>query len=291
MGENTNNQYQGEGACQASGNSSRHATHRRANDRHGQAYRSRKYDDFSSNQRDVHVNENTSFPHQNEGACQAYGTSSSSQEYMPYWRANDRYRQANKTRKYNEFPPNQRDVHVNTQKRKNSSLRQKAMQEFEFFWGPNFPYSQFYACEFTIDDITFNCTEQYMMYNKAMLFEDEEVAEMVLKENDPRQHKKLGRKVKNFDQKTWDANCSAIVERGNKAKFSQNEELKATILETHPKTIVETSPHDKIWGIGLHKNDPLAWDRSTWKGLNLLGQALTKIRDELIEEENEGACY
>ncbi|XP_063414820.1 uncharacterized protein LOC134696787 isoform X2 [Mytilus trossulus] len=286
--------YQGEGACQASGNSSRHVTNRGTNNRQGQANRpnrQRKFEDVSFNQRDEYEYGNTSYPYQDEGAHQGYGTYSASEEYnhTQYRRSNDRHWQSNKTRKYNEFRPNQRGVHGNANKSKNSSLLQKAMQEFEFFWGSNFAYSQFYPCEFTVDGITFNCTEQFMMYSKAMLFKDKDIAEKVLKETDPLRHKKLGRQVKYFNQKTWDAHCSAIVERGNKAKFSQNAELKAIIVKTHPKTIVETSPHDKIWGIGLHKNDPLAWDRSTWKGLNLLGQALTKVRDEIIKEVNEGA--
>ncbi|KAJ8305789.1 hypothetical protein KUTeg_016334 [Tegillarca granosa] len=97
--------------------------------------------------------------------------------------------------------------------------------------------------------------------------------------------KKLGRKVRNFDQETWDSNCQKIVEEGNEAKFSQNEELKKILYATHPKILAEASPGDRIWGIGLRKDNPLAWDRKTWRGKNLLGYALTRVRDKLMKKD------
>ncbi|CAC5419602.1 unnamed protein product [Mytilus coruscus] len=157
--------------------------------------------------------------------------------------------------------------------------------EFEFFWKSHSPYSQWYLSNFTVDGITFNCTEQYMMYSKAILFKDKETAYEILEEHEPREHKKLGRKVKNFDQHTWDDNCMDIVICGNKAKFEQNKDLMRTILKTFPKTLAEASPFDRIWGIGLSADDPRALNKETWKGKNLLGHALTKIRDRFIERE------
>lgn len=120
-----------------------------------------------------------------------------------------------------------------------------------------------------------------------MLFEDKETAEHVLKEKDPRNHKQLGRRVQNFEQKKWDANCVNIVKCGNMAKFSQNKNLYSIIKKTHPKILVEASPYDRIWGIGLSKDDPKAQNRNSWKGKNLLGQALTEVRDYLIWKKKE----
>ncbi|XP_076076674.1 protein irg-1-like [Mytilus galloprovincialis] len=163
-------------------------------------------------------------------------------------------------------------------------LKQKALEQFVFFWKPDSPYSQLYLSEFAVEGLVFNSAEQFTMYSKAMLFEDEDIAYKVLVEQDPLEQTKFGRLVRNFDQELWDATFLPIVERGIKAKFSQDESLKATILETYPKTIVQVSPYDSILGIGLEENDPLAWDCKTWKGQNLLGKALTKVRDELKEE-------
>ncbi|CAC5419603.1 unnamed protein product [Mytilus coruscus] len=167
-------------------------------------------------------------------------------------------------------------------------LKQKALEQYEFFWRSHSPFSQWYLSEFTVDGNSFNSAEQYMMYSKAMLFEDEDIAYDVLRESDPCEQKKFGRLVRNFNQELWKANCSAIVERGNKAKFSQDENLKRILLDTYPKTLVEASPYDSIWGIGLEENDPMAWDCETWRGQNLLGKALTKVRDELKQEEKKG---
>ncbi|XP_071149809.1 peptidyl-prolyl cis-trans isomerase G-like [Mytilus edulis] len=160
-------------------------------------------------------------------------------------------------------------------------------REFEFFWKSHSPYSQWYLSNFTVDGITFNCTEQFMMYSKAKLFKDKETASEILAEHEPREHKRLGRQVKNFDQSTWDDNCMDIVIRGNKAKFEQNEDLMKTILKTFPKTLAEASPFDTIWGIGLSADDPRALNKETWKGKNLLGHALTKIRDRFVEKKEK----
>ncbi|XP_052102484.1 protein starmaker-like isoform X2 [Mytilus californianus] len=170
-------------------------------------------------------------------------------------------------------------------KKDNAALRKKAHEAYEFFWRSHSPYSQWYESDFTVDGIKFNCAEQYMMYSKAILFGDKQTAEKILNTSDPRKQKDLGRLVENFDKSVWDDSCSVIVECGNKAKFSQNQELKTTILKTFPKMLVEASPQDTIWGIGLDEKDPRAWDCKKWKGQNLLGKALTNVRDELMKVE------
>ena len=134
----------------------------------------------------------------------------------------------------------------------------------------------------TIDGIEYNSCEQYMMHQKALLFGDEETAELIMQEKNPREQKKYGRMIKNFDRAVWDKNCLAIVYEGNLAKFSQNQDLKEQMLATFDRIFVEASPVDFIWGIGLDEDAPNIDNPSYWLGLNLLGQALTLVKQELL---------
>lgn len=153
---------------------------------------------------------------------------------------------------------------------------------FTFFFTEASPFSQWYPCRFEVDGVTFNCAEQYMMHGKAMLFGDETIAAEIIAAGHPRQQKALGRKVTGFDDSTWKRERMRIVKDGNRAKFTQNAELLAVLLETKGTTLVEASPYDKIWGIGLAEKDPRANDPTQWKGKNLLGIVLTELRDELL---------
>jgi ribA/ribD-fused uncharacterized protein len=153
---------------------------------------------------------------------------------------------------------------------------------FTFFFTEASPFSQWYRCRFEADGRVFNCMEQYMMLGKARLFEDAETAEKIMAADHPRQHKALGRKVTPFDDKVWRRERENIVLAGNRAKFTQNEELRALLLATAGTTLVEASPYDRIWGIGLGANDPRAQDPAQWRGQNLLGKLLTQLREELI---------
>ena len=155
------------------------------------------------------------------------------------------------------------------------------MSEFTFFFTEKSPFSQWFPCSFAANGVTFNCAEQFMMHGKALLFGDAEVAQKILAAGHPRMHKALGRKVKNFDDAVWKRERLTIVKAGSRAKFTQNAELLAQLLATHGTVMVEASPYDRIWGIGLAATDPRALDRSTWRGQNLLGQILTELRDEL----------
>ena len=158
------------------------------------------------------------------------------------------------------------------------------MSEFTFFFTEASPFSQWYRCTFTASGNTFNCAEQYMMHGKALLFGDTECAAKILAADHPRQHKALGRKVKPFDDAAWKRERIAIVRAGNHAKFTQNADLLAKLLATAGTTLVEASPYDKIWGIGLAATDPRAKDPAQWKGQNLLGKILTELRDALVAE-------
>jgi ribA/ribD-fused uncharacterized protein len=156
----------------------------------------------------------------------------------------------------------------------------RVTDKFVFFW--NGIYSQWHSAPMTIGKIEYNSCEQYMMHQKALLFGDDEIAELIMQEENPKEQKKYGRMIRGFDKATWDKNCLAIVYEGNLAKFSQNEDLKAALLLTGDRIMVEASPLDNIWGIGLDENAEGIEDPSFWLGLNLLGQAITLVKGQLM---------
>ncbi|XP_065832926.1 N-glycosidase YbiA-like [Oscarella lobularis] len=155
---------------------------------------------------------------------------------------------------------------------------------FTFFWKSLSPFSQWHPAKFTVDGIVYNCAEQFMMHQKAILFKDDVTASEVLETEDPAGQKKLGRKVRGFDEDVWKKHRMQIVKAASKAKFTQNDKLKSQLLATAGTTLVEASPVDRIWGIGLSATDKRAQRRETWRGQNLLGQALTETRDEILAE-------
>ncbi|KAH0542704.1 hypothetical protein FGG08_002939 [Glutinoglossum americanum] len=151
-------------------------------------------------------------------------------------------------------------------------------------------FSQWYQKPFTEpqesgESVTFETAEQYMMYHKAILFDDPSIATQILGARTGRKQRALGRQVHDFDESTWSKNRSRIVQSGNLLKFSQDEELKRILLETGDREIVEASPRDRIWGIGYGaKNAPSM--REKW-GLNLLGKVLMEVRKQIREEQGE----
>jgi ribA/ribD-fused uncharacterized protein len=158
----------------------------------------------------------------------------------------------------------------------------KVTDKHVFFW--NGIYSQWHKAPMTIDKIEYNSCEQYMMHQKALLFGDEDIAEQIMQETNPREQKKFGRMIRNFDKTIWDKNCLAIVYEGNLAKFRQNAGLREEMLNTGDRIFVEASPLDNIWGIGLDENAEGIDDPSYWLGLNLLGQALTLVKNQIKSE-------
>lgn len=151
--------------------------------------------------------------------------------------------------------------------------------KYVFFW--NGIYSQWYQASMTIDGVLYNCCEQYMMHQKALLFNDIETAEKIMLTSHPRDQKELGRQVKNFDKNLWDKVNLQIVYKANYAKFTQNEDLKKQLLETGNKLLVEASPYDQIWGIGMGEEEEGINNPMNWKGQNLLGWAITLVKQEL----------
>jgi ribA/ribD-fused uncharacterized protein len=153
-----------------------------------------------------------------------------------------------------------------------------------FFFRPESPFSQWHPATFVVDGATFSCAEQFMMHGKAVLFGDHAIAAEILATSSPRQHKALGRKVAGFDDRTWKAHREAIVAAGSRAKFTQNPALLQTLLATAGTELVEASPFDRIWGVGLSADDPRIDDPTQWRGGNLLGKILTRLRDELLAQ-------
>lgn len=157
-------------------------------------------------------------------------------------------------------------------------------ENYILFW--NGIYSQWYQAPMTIDGVTYNCCEQYMMHQKALLFSDFEVAEKIMKADHPRDQKQLGREVKGFNKSVWDSACIRIVYKGNYAKFTQNEDLKHQLLATENDILVEASPYDTVWGIGMGEEEPGIENPANWKGLNLLGWSITLVKKELQSQES-----
>ena len=141
--------------------------------------------------------------------------------------------------------------------------------------------SNWYLSTFTIQGLEFTSIEQYMMYNKARCFNDEQVASAILATNDVAEIKALGRSVANYDDHYWNGIRQLIVFEGLIAKFTQNEQLKRQLMSTHDAILAECAVADTIWGIGLSMSDPRRFHRDTWKGQNLLGYALMQVRDQI----------
>lgn len=171
------------------------------------------------------------------------------------------------------------------------------MVTYVYFWGHN-QYgtnlgteclSQWYERPFTHNGVTYPTCEHWMMYHKAMLFNDVETAQKILRTSTPKEVKRLGRQVRNFDAKKWDENKYNIVKQGNLLKFSQHKDLHDYICKLAKNNIafVEASPYDKIWGIGMRASDPRAKYPNQWLGENLLGKALTEVRNQLIKKQSE----
>lgn len=140
--------------------------------------------------------------------------------------------------------------------------------------------SNWYISKFEVNGRVFSSMEQFMMYQKAICFGDEAVAEQILKSDDVAHIKELGRMVSGYNENVWNGMRQLIVYEGLVAKFSQNEELKEKLLQMGNALLAECAVHDLIWGIGLSMKDKKRFDISQWRGENLLGYALMMVRDK-----------
>lgn len=164
--------------------------------------------------------------------------------------------------------------------------------KYLFFWGHQ-PlsngqigkscFSQWFEKGFEHEGITYLTAEHWMMAEKARLFVNEDILSKILKSGSAGEVKKFGRQIINFDADIWDRHKYDIVKKGNYLKFKQNEDLLTFLLSTNNRILVEASPHDNIWGIGMTANDEHIQNPDMWKGQNLLGYALMEVRDSLKE--------
>lgn len=141
--------------------------------------------------------------------------------------------------------------------------------------------SNWYLSPFTVEKKNFSSMEQFMMYRKAIYFGDEAVAKNILSTDDASQIKVLGRQVKNYDEHIWNGIRQIVVYEGLLAKFSQNEDLKDRLKSTGEAILAECAVKDLIWGVGLSMTDPDRFDKTKWKGQNLLGYTLMMVRERL----------
>ncbi len=178
-----------------------------------------------------------------------------------------------------------RDVQALTE-----ALAAGATASFLLFWGHRVPnsgavtkscFSQWFEAPFTVEGRRYPTAEHFMMAAKAALFGDDTRRAQILRAPTPGDAKKLGRRVANFDEAAWERERFTTVVAANLAKFSQNPALRAFLLDTGDQVLVEASPVDRVWGIGLAADHPDAAQPTRWPGLNLLGFALMEVRTRL----------
>jgi len=144
--------------------------------------------------------------------------------------------------------------------------------------------SNWASSKFVLDGRVFTSGEQYIMWSKARVMGDERTADMIMATNDPSRQKKLGRQVHPWKPKIWARHRETVQLRAATAKFGQNRELGDRLIRTYPKRIAEASPSDTVYGIGLAPDDPRALNPNNWRGQNILGRTLERVRGALMEE-------
>lgn len=165
-----------------------------------------------------------------------------------------------------------------------------APERFTFFWRNHSVFSQHHAgVPFRLHGVRFATAENFMMWRKGQVFglSPQVLAQIVAA--GPNEAKAIGRTIPNYDNARWHAVARGHVTEGNRAKFGQNPAALRTLLDTAGTTLVEASPHDRVWGIGLYEQDRRAQRRETWLGSNWLGEVLTALRDEFLRGGTHGA--
>jgi ribA/ribD-fused uncharacterized protein len=174
-----------------------------------------------------------------------------------------------------------------------AAVRRGRRPKYLFFWGHGASssgvierecLSQWWLAPFVVDSKLYPTAEHFMMAAKARLFGDVETCERILQSPSPDVAKRLGREVRGFDEKIWVETRFRIVVTGSTAKFRQNPKLRDFLLATKDRVLVEASPLDRIWGIGLSSDDSKADNPELWRGLNLLGFALMEARRALAAD-------
>ena len=172
-----------------------------------------------------------------------------------------------------------------------SKLDSQEPVKYLFFWGhqpgkdgriTQSCFSQWWEAPILVNGISYKTAEHWMMGQKALLFGDDAMFQQIVNATSPAEAKKLGREVINFDEEQWISHRLQIVIDGNYYKFSQHPDLQQFLVSTGNRVLVEASPYDTIWGIGLIATDERVQSPANWKGLNLLGFALMDVRDKLL---------
>ena len=158
-------------------------------------------------------------------------------------------------------------------------------EKYTLFYGISSPFSQFHPSPFVLKGKSFKCAEQYYAYKKARVFGDHVIAKKIMSSKSPRKMKMLGRKVSGFDEGKWRKRCRHVVRKASIAKYTQNDKLRRKLFQTAGTVLVEASPWDRIWGIGLSKTDHRSLNKKLWRGNNWLGYILTEVRDKLMQSE------
>lgn len=181
-------------------------------------------------------------------------------------------------------------VSINNRDELVSYLSTGAKVKYIFFWGHQSDsdevtktcLSQWYIAPFISEGITFMTAEHFMMAEKAKLFSDYDAMERIILANEPGKAKRIGREIRHFNEDIWLKHRVEIVIKANTLKFEQNAELKIFLLKTGNRVLVEASPVDTIWGVGVAADNLKINDPAAWRGLNLLGFSLMAVRDKLI---------
>jgi ribA/ribD-fused uncharacterized protein len=169
-------------------------------------------------------------------------------------------------------------------------INQKERLKYIHFWGhqpssdgtiTSSCFSQWWVAEFIVNGTTYKTAEHWMMAKKAEMFGDKDIYRKIIDSKTPKEAKDLGRKISGFDEEKWKVSRFDIVVKGNYYKFSQHPQLKEFLINTNDRILVEASPVDPIWGVGLTKDSNLINNPEDWRGLNLLGFALMEVRDKL----------
>lgn len=177
-----------------------------------------------------------------------------------------------------------------------SLIENGAQPRYLPFWGHRPPasggvgkgcLSQWWPAAFTVDGLAYPSAEHFMMAGKALLFGDAETAARIREAPHPAAAKALGRQVRGFREERWAEHRFALVVTGNLAKFGQHRDLREFLLGTGDQVLVEASPRDRIWGIGLAAADERALSPGRWRGLNLLGFALMEVRHRLRAQDRD----
>ena len=160
----------------------------------------------------------------------------------------------------------------------------KVTDKYVFFWSGLFSNFAPIKEGIKFDGFRFPTSEHIFMYIKAKTFNDNEIAEKIKSAPDPKTAKSLGRKVRGFNEEVWKKHRDNAMKTAVQLKFNASPEFRNELLKEkyRNKTFVEASPYDRIWGIGMSMEDPNVNNESKWRGLNLLGNILTKLRDENI---------